>query len=338
MTDNTRLLFLAGYPRSGTTWFSNMINADPTVIYRHEFLGRIWNKLPAGRFDQLKYSHGLSDQERAETVAAILQAHPEADRPPFFYKTHLPLRSPRVHHFAWMAASALPQVLGFAYRKLYAPRPAGQVILIKETRSAANMDSILAGLQADACIFLFRHPCGAIASQLRGIASGKMRRPGRRELEMFYSDNRDQLLQLGYDSELTDWLECPVEVQLSAMWAVQNSTYIKLASDHKAVFVDYDSFYRERYERLADLFNALGMTASERVVTFLRESDSESKPSGMRDAGSEFYSVYRGGDFNTEQWRDELSPEQIRGIEQRTLAVYQQLQEHYRKGLQPCVA
>jgi hypothetical protein len=32
----SKIMLLAGFPRSGTTWFANLINAHPNVIYREK--------------------------------------------------------------------------------------------------------------------------------------------------------------------------------------------------------------------------------------------------------------------------------------------------------------
>lgn len=321
-----KLLVLAGYPRSGTTWLSNVINSSPQVIYRHEYFGRLWAELPGGLFDRLKHSHGLSDADRRAVVEAVLTANFEADRPPFFGKEHLLIANPRLHQLAWMGARALPRVLAPLYRVIYRPRSDEQVLLIKETRSAVNMDSILTGLKPHRCIFLFRHPCGAIASQLRGISSGNMTPPSRQQLEMFHADSRELLQGIGVADSLDAWLGRSIETQLAAMWSAQNIAYLHISDSQNAVFIDYEAFYAARHALIDAFFAAVDISLSAQTEAFLRESDTGSQSVLKRDASSEFYSVYRDSGFDPQSWRKQLQPEQITTIEDLTSATYARLQ------------
>ena len=104
MTLPKRLVFIAGFPRSGTTYFSNLFNSHEEVIYRHEVLGRCWKRFPGTLFSQLKQAGGLSDEEHRAALTTILSAHFEADRPPFFRKTHLRIRSTGLKRALWLSA------------------------------------------------------------------------------------------------------------------------------------------------------------------------------------------------------------------------------------------
>ena len=39
-----KIIYIAGFPRSGTTWFANLLNAHPQTVYRHEILGRCFEQ------------------------------------------------------------------------------------------------------------------------------------------------------------------------------------------------------------------------------------------------------------------------------------------------------
>lgn len=67
---NIPIFLLMGFPRSGTTWFSNLINSSESVIYRHELIGRNHGMMGDRVFSKLKYANGLSssDYEVVENV------------------------------------------------------------------------------------------------------------------------------------------------------------------------------------------------------------------------------------------------------------------------------
>ena len=83
---NSNVIFLAGFPRSGTTWFANILNAHPKVVYRHEIIGRNHYIFRDSLFKALKYKNELSDEEFVETLNLIAEARVDTDKPPFFYK------------------------------------------------------------------------------------------------------------------------------------------------------------------------------------------------------------------------------------------------------------
>jgi hypothetical protein len=318
-----RLIFLAGYPRSGTTWLSNLLNAHPAVIYRHEYLGRCWGRLPEPLFTALKTAHGLDDNGHQHLIEKIAEAHYEADRPPFFRKVHLRINNPQLKHRAWLATRFSQGALSPLYRRLFQPRLDGQTIVMKETRASTNMLSMIRGLRPNNCLFLFRHPCGSIASQLRGIASGRMQAPSRIQLQTFIRENQQTLESLGLpDSDFTI-AEQSVESQLAIMWSVQNADYLEFSTQNHSILVNYEAFLMDSQTHTARLFKHLGLSENQQVLDFLAASGGGD--AAHRDAGSEFYSVYRSGNFRSDGWRETLSARQISAIESIAAPTYQRL-------------
>ena len=180
-------IFVLGYPRSGTTWFANLFNSHPDVAYRHEVIGRCFRYFPDQLFSSLKFNNGLTDAEHERAIDVVLSPNVDTDRAPFFSKNHLRINNTRLHYFSWLVA----KTVGFLrplYKKLYYPSGSGLSLIIKETRSTVNMDSMLIGLRADSVVVLFRHPCGAIASYLKGISKGVMEPSDAAERSFWYED------------------------------------------------------------------------------------------------------------------------------------------------------
>ena len=74
-TEKDKIILVAGFPRSGTTWFSNLFNSHPDVVYRHEFIGRCYDKIPEKIFSSLKYDNGLTDSAYQELIDIIAAAN-----------------------------------------------------------------------------------------------------------------------------------------------------------------------------------------------------------------------------------------------------------------------
>ena len=117
-----KIVFVVGFPRSGTTWFSNLLNAHPEVIYRHEIVGRCYKIFGDELFDHLKFNHGLSVEEHRIFLKKLALANVETDRPPFFHKTVLKVASESIHKTAWLATKSVP-LLNSLYRYLFTPNP-----------------------------------------------------------------------------------------------------------------------------------------------------------------------------------------------------------------------
>ena len=232
-------IFILGYPRSGTTWFANLFNSHPDVAYRHEVIGRCYNYFPRQLFHDLKHNNGLDDKDYEQAMDIILSPNVESDRAPFFHKNHLRIRSIRLHYLFWIAAKSL-KPLGFMYKLLFYPDTRNLALVVKETRSTVNMDSMLTGLRADKVLVLFRHPCGALASSLRGIEPGKMSNSTEEMRRCWYQENIHKTYLKGLGISEDDIVALPEHRYLAILWAQQNEDYLEFSS------TDYEKLFARR--------------------------------------------------------------------------------------------
>lgn len=157
------VILVVGAPRSGTTWLAKIIDSHPDVLYRHE----PDETLPA------------PPSLTAETLPALLASW-VADRGartvtkrPFFPKSWQPdwarvLRTGLAA--AVSAASRLPPPLrGLARVRVpdLMRQPAPRVA-IKSVRWAEGAAVLAHVMPASRIIFILRHPCGQVASVMRG--------------------------------------------------------------------------------------------------------------------------------------------------------------------------
>ncbi|MEO1080723.1 MAG: sulfotransferase [Pseudomonadota bacterium] len=318
-----RVVFIAGFARSGTTYFSNLFNSHEDVIYRHEVLGRCWKRFPPGLFDRMKKDGGLTASDHQAAINTILSAHYEADRPPFFRKSHLRIKRPEMKRLLWLGVRATQGVLDPAFRTLFSPDARGQTLVIKETRAATNMDSFLAGLRPTHCVFLFRHPCGAIASKLRGIEKGHMAKTDELERKTFFRHNVVALADLAPGLDEGALADLPEHRLLALEWAVQNLDYIKLMEKLPSTLVAYEDFLLDPLKNTAALFDRVDLSVTSQVREFIQSAGNVENRA--RDAGSDYYSVFRSSDFDPDSWQRELSTTVTEDIMSVTSPTYERL-------------
>ena len=321
--------FILGYPRSGTTWFANLFNTHPDVIYRHEMIGRCYMQFPDELFKKLKSSHTLTENDYNNAIKVILSPDIESDRAPFFKKNHLTFSNPKFHYFAWLATRAA-SFLKPLYIYLFYPKGSNLNLVIKETRSAIDMDNIIAGLRADKNIILFRHPCGAIASSLRGIETGKMQPSTKGNREKWFSDNKDKEYISKQKLQLSQVLAMPEHEYLALCWRLQNEDYIALPTVNNNIYINYEDFMVDQEIKVKKLFDKLSLSYDPSVEQFIQASSgTKNEKPLMKDSSSTFYSVYRNEGFNPNKWMDSLESAQISAIERHTLDVYEKLLSLY---------
>ncbi len=325
--EDIKLIFIAGYPRSGTTWFANLINAHPSVIYRHEVLGRCFSSFPVRLFEALKSDHGLNDSDYKTVIDIICSSRVETDRPPFFEKNYLWINSPKVHQIFWLVSKFLSLFRPF-YQFLFMPRSQQKIISIKETRSSADMESMIEGLRTYKNVFLFRHPCGCIASSLAGIQSGKMSTSTKGERKFACKEFLESKAIRGIGLTEADILSMPEHEYLAVLWRIQNNDYINFK--HKFgnnIFISYENFMQSSVENSKKLFADLSLSFDKNAEEFI--TSSSRAPDNLsilnKDSGSSFYSVYRKSGFNPDKWKESLTAEQIKSIEHYTLETYNEM-------------
>lgn len=328
---NSNIIFVAGFPRSGTTWFSNLINSHQNVIYRHELIGRNYNKFGDELFDLLKYNNGLNDAQYDEVMRIIRDANVDTDKPPFFKKANGLSKFPKVHYVSWIFTKFIPFAQPL-YNKLFRTNDDNidLKILLKETRSTKNMQSMLSGLRCQNQLFLVRVPQGSIASHLNGINKGDMGKLNTDEIKGWFKKygNNDYIKSLDYSE---DYIESISYAEfLSLEWRIYHEEVLRLKQLFpESVICFYEAFVKDPIVKTKALFTILGLNFSKSVENFISMSSGE-LPSQLilKDSESEFYSVYRGASFDVHSWRKTLSDEEISIIDKHTNDVYQDLQSY----------
>jgi len=322
--DISQLIFVIGFPRSGTTWFSNLINSHPNTIYRHEVFGRQYGSFGEQLFRRLKFAGGLSDEDYRVALGVLRKAYVATDRPPFFRKRYRSRTPAAVQKLVWLVANASPAFAPLYTHLFTPPRGSQATLVIKETRSSINLDSIIKGVRADKVVVLIRHPYAVIASHVVGHSRGTLQ-PTTAAFRRSWLEHHAgcaYVMRLGLTEEAVTALD---EAEFLAIWwRVQNENYLNMRSvgnDSKVVL--YDEFLRDPVRNIEALLGFLSLDFDVQVRRFVLQSTSSGMRSGVleRDASSDYYSVYRGKEFDPNRWRSVLTAGQRESIDRHTFAL-----------------
>jgi hypothetical protein len=325
---NTHIIFVAGFPRSGTTWFSNLINSHSKVIYRHELIGRNYRLFGENVFHAIKNNNGLTDKQYLSAMNVILDADINTDKPPFFKKDMGLSHIPKLHHAMWLCAKLVP-VFRPVYSKLFRIPSVREdfKVLLKETRSTTDMKSMLTGLRVNNKLLLVRVPQGCIASQISGIKKGKMERPNKQAIKKWFVINSES----EYIRSLKLTPEYFESITIVEYLAIRWRLYHLELFDIILLFPDsivclYEDFVEDPVEKTKNLFKKIKLEYSASVEKFILQSSGSQKIQAIfKDSNSDFYSVYRSASFKVDSWRDSLTSDEIELINLHTLDVYDKL-------------
>ena len=304
------LSLIVGTARSGTTWLAKIFDSHPDVIYRHEpdeSLPR--HSFPAfcsaGEFDRYReeaalYLRRLANVRTLRAVGTF----------PIFRKTY---RSSLSHslRLADMLALRLTERAGLARITRAIPIPdlfrssnASQHVVIK----SVNLVD-LAGLFARAVpelriILIVRHPCGYVASQMRGISEGR-----------FSDDEISRHIIRSEDAKrlgltLKRLVNMPLIERLAWEWLICNEKALAdLGGLPGAKIVRYPDLAENAVQVAKHLFAFAGISWHADTERFLHAS--QHSQSGYR-----YYGVFREADFkdDLDYWHQALNDEQIRSI------------------------
>ncbi|HQT78938.1 MAG TPA: sulfotransferase [Rhodopila sp.] len=156
-------ILIVGAPRSGTTWLAKIIDSHPDVLYRHE--------PDDGHIDACPITP--SDVPRLMAQWAADRTPRAAAKRPFFPKSYQSAWQRNVRTLlvgAISAAARLPPPLR-NIRHLPVPDMMAQPpprVAIKSIRLAEKTTVFAAAEPACRVVFILRHPCGQVASVMRG--------------------------------------------------------------------------------------------------------------------------------------------------------------------------
>ncbi len=298
-------------PRSGTTWLGKIFDSHPDTLYRHEPDSR-------GTFDTLPLFVSGGCEERnlpfvnqyLDRLPAIRDEKISASLPIFaknYYSAPaLALRKGIV--FGMKVASrvfgslAVPDVVDLSKRSDY-------TLVWKSIESLGRL-GMLARVRPDArCVIIFRHPCGYVASVLRGESKRKFEggTPSSEDWGVFAMlANLPQAKERNLDLPAIKRMTA-VE-RLALKWALYYEHVLAETEGlQNVIAVRYEDFCERPMEETRRAFQHCRLKWAPETESFISSSTSHTN--------SEYYSVFKNPMEAAWKWRKELSSDDVRQIQ-----------------------
>jgi len=307
-----RTIFILGAPRSGTTWLGKMFDSHPAILYRHEpdIIDRGEPEIPYLCTIEEAPRYAMQARRWLARLARIKVLKTSGSRP-VFRKSHCGGVA------AWLRVLLIEilrtlqwlPVIGSLAQRFPVPDfldcdANSDIPIVIKSVSCMGRVGILATASPDSrFILVVRHPCGQIASMLRGITLGKFEhqipvlglaatpQAQRRSL------SRERLAQL------------PFIAQLAWSWVIQTEKAIEdLALAKHVKVVRYEDVAAAPADMARALFQFCGLDWKAETACFLRSSTRpKARPEG-------YYDVFREPLEAATKWRRQLSQFEIATI------------------------
>lgn len=302
-----KTIFILGAPRSGTSWLAKIFDAHPDVLYRHEpdILIRAEHIPFMCGEDQVRV-HRREAEEWLNALAGSHRLKSAGSLPVFAKSFHTASQSAWRRSFV-MVLKLLQQMplLGRVANSIDVPdlvdldSDAYKKLVIKSVSSMGRAGLIAAAAPASRIIIIVRHPCGQVASMLRGVHLAKFEHDiPLRELAQTPLAPRFGLTEEKLAAE-------SFAGQLAWSWVIQNETAIEALKTAKHVkLVRHNDLAEQPEPTMRMLFEFCDLDWRPEVADFLTKS--------TRATGHEgYYDVKRDPIEASTKWRLELSETDI---------------------------
>ena len=303
-----KTIFILGMPRSGTSWLAKIFDAHPEVLYRHEPDILIRGEHMPFMCDECEVE--AHRHEAAEWLNAIAANHRLKSA------GSLPVSEKSFHTAAQMAwRRGVVIGLKLLQRVPHCGRVANAIdvpdfvdpgsdacrkLVIKSVSSMGRAGLIAAAAPESRIVLILRHPCGQVASMLRGVREGKFEH----DIPLRELTSTRLATHLGLTE---DRLTAESFVgQLAWSWVIQNEWALNALSSAKHVkLVRYTDLAEDPEATMRALFASCDLDWRPEIANFLRSSTTNV-------TGREgFYDLTRDPIDAETKWRRELSKEEI---------------------------
>jgi hypothetical protein len=304
-----RIILLFGMPRSGTTWLGKIFDSHPDTLYRHE--------PDSGSQLRLQLLPDVSDAgamqgeiDRFLDSMADTRSAKVCGKLPLFRKRYHSGLSFAFFRLSVLASKAADRV---AFRLPVLPfvdydNIPGLAVVWKSIESLGRLGVILRLRPLARGVVLLRHPCGYVASVLRGERQGKFvsRTSDSEDWGVF-----EKLLETPQatrrDLQLDDLRLLTAEQRLAWRWLLFNEKALEdVDGQSSCMVVRYEDLCADPRSVTRRLFTHTGLDWSEQTEAFIAQSTTSD------DTG--YYSVFRNPARGAGRWRNELSPAQVQQI------------------------
>ena len=291
-------------PRTGTTWVGKLFDSHPDTLYRHE--PDSFKKLSIPLFPDKYDGPGYRD-ELKQFIALLpkLRSPEVVGKQPLFpksYQSSYALISYRASVIFAKAGSLVHRHFPCPYRPT-AIKSHGARLVWKSIESPGRLGACIEALPEARAIHLMRHPCGFVASIMRGEATRKFSSPSTDDLwllKMLLETPTAKAHQL----DMRVMGNLPPEERLAWRWVLmQEKILADIERCGRVLTVRYEDICAEPVEATQKMFQFVGLGWNPQTEKFVRASTQAS--------GADYYSVFKDPRSSAERWRTELSPQVI---------------------------
>lgn len=299
-------ILLFGMPRSGTTWLGKIFDSHPDTLYRHE----------PDSFGRLNFMPLAPQPSDAEAVAPNLRSFVAGLRKvrdtkivatlPDFPKSYLSRFQFRWNRLAVRAAKAQTRwTRREAQARVWLPAGGDSAHVVwKSIESPARLGTIGTALPQSRGVFIVRHPCGYVASVIRGTNQGRFTDPDELGEDLGVLE---ALVETETGRELGVTLQqlresSPV-VRVAWQWALTNDKVLtETGGTEQFLPLRYEDLCADPVGVTHRLFEWCGLAWDEQTERFLDASTHTHQ--------DRYYSVFKDPARVANAWRKEL-PENL---------------------------
>ncbi len=306
--DFSRSIMIVGAPRSGTSWLGKIFDSHPDVLYRHEPDHVLADP-------RLPFLIASDETERYVPIAAeyakrLLLSHSlkSAAHLPSFSKSYYSRPTALTHEsliraLKWMEKLSGRSLSALPVPDLFNPETDPRLrIVVKSVSARGRAATFLKAMPGAHFVFLLRHPCGQIASALRGLRTGKM------FVDPFIETTLATPAARRLGLQRADLQNMPLAGQLAWQWVSLNELALEAFEGHEnARLTVYEDLCADPVSHAKELLAFAGLDWNRQTEDFIRRSTSYS-------GAERYYSVFRNAISSVSKWRSELPEDDQRII------------------------
>lgn len=297
---------LVGPGRSGTTWVGTLIDSCPDVVYRFEPFHRLAPiDTEYRRWMQKLKQQEVRQEDLAQLYRLLYRAHPLTDKEPFFPKSYPLFTFGRRQ--LWPIARML-RPAAQVYDAAYSP-PLGAPVVFKEVTFIRQLQNLIERTDM-AVIYLVRHPCATVLSEVHGQQEGKMPSARQQRLkEVLLEHSPDLAERFAEVCEGTDMIR-----KTALLWRCEMEACVRrVMSSRRGMIITYEQLADDAYTHVKVMFAHLGLTYSGQTAEFIDalyglRSPSQHIPK-RTGWGDSYYSIYRNPREQKDAWKVRISTE-----------------------------
>jgi len=276
-------IIIVGTPRSGSTWFMEILSSIPNYTYIFEPLNPTYS--------------------------------PDSFKAGFYSRTYLPPNKEWAEGEEYLKKVFTAQAFGFIrpyeYKmEVIMNRILAKKLIVKFIRLTRLLPWVESRFQLRGIFYLIRHPCSVIASQLKTNVFGY------HPINPPYSGIFPNLKQVVDEAKKIDFLEEPLikrlqkiktrEEILAAVWCLDNLVPLTSPKPHKWTSVIYEKMVDDGRNEIKRVFNSINEKIPDSAYKHLREPSMLTMKKDRK--------TIEDSNIQLSKWKKSLSKKQIENI------------------------